>query len=392
MTTNEAVLQYHLSEEQTQIRDVITAFLSDHYDHESRTKIVASSDRWSSEIWRAFAEDLGILGLGLPEAVGGLGGGALDHLLVMDVMGAALVVEPYLETCVLAADVLAKSTSPAATPLLEGIVAGHVRFAFAAQEKGARYSLSNLATQARRDDDGWSLSGAKAVVVGLPGATHLLVTARIASDGEGGGALGAFVVAADHPQLKILPGLAIDGRTAANVSFEDLRLPGEACLADGSTGASVIAGAVDKATAAVCAEAVGIMRRLISDTLGYLEQRKQFGVFLADFQVLQHRLADMQTDYEHAQALAYFAAGMVDVEWREREIAISAAKAEIATALRRVAQEAVQMHGAMGMTDELAIGHLFKRATALENQFGSVDFHMERVMRAGGDTSGLASN
>lgn len=391
MTTDEAVLQYHLTEEQIQIRDVITAFLSDHYDHDARTKIVASPERWSPEIWRAFAEDLGILGLGLPEAVGGLGGGAFDHLLVMEAMGAALVVEPYLETCVLAADVLTGSSSPAAAPLLEGIVLGQVRFALAAQESRARYSLTTISTRAEIVADGWSLSGSKAVVVGIPGATHLLVTARIAGgDGEAG--LGAFVVAADHPQLTIHPGLTIDGRTASSVVFEDLRLPPDACVADGRVGASVVASAIDKATAAICAEAVGIMRRLIADTLGYLEQRKQFGVFLADFQVLQHRLADMQTDYEHAQALAYLAAGMAGAEAPAREVAVSAAKAEIGEALRRIAQEAVQMHGAMGMTDELAIGHLFKRATALENQFGSKDFHMERIMRAGADTSGLASN
>lgn len=392
MTTDEAVLQYHLTQEQTQIRDVITAFLSDHYDHDARTRIVASPERWSPEIWRAFAQDLGILGLGLPEAVGGLGGGALDHLLVMEVMGAALVVEPYLETCVLAADVLTRSNSTAAIPLLEGIVAGEVRFAFACQETRARYSLTNISTRARSMADGWTLSGAKAVVVGVPGATHLLLTARIASEADVDAGLGVFVVAADHPQLTIRPGLTIDGRTASEILFEDLKLTTDACVANGDVGEFVIASAIDKATAAICAEAVGIMRRLIADTLGYLEQRKQFGSFLADFQVLQHRLADMQTDYEHAQALAYLAAGMADAEGTDREITISAAKAEIGKALRRVAQEAVQMHGAMGMTDELAIGHLFKRATALENQFGSVDFHMERVMRAGSDTSGLASN
>ena len=150
-------------------------------------------------------------------------------------------------------------------------------------------------------------------------------------------------------------------------------------------------GAIDKGTAGICAEAVGIMRRLITDTLAYLEQRKQFGAFLADFQVLQHRLADMQTDFEHAQAMAYFAAGMSQAPADRRQVAISAAKAQIAGALRRIAQEAVQMHGAMGMTDELAIGHLFKRATVLENQFGSIDGHMARVVRAGAATAGLAA-
>ncbi|WP_409019383.1 acyl-CoA dehydrogenase family protein [Brevundimonas vesicularis] len=375
-------MQYHFTDEQLQIREVISAFLTDHYDHEARTRIVTSPERWSPEIWRAFAEDLGILGLGLPDAVGGLGGGAIDHMLVMDAFGAALVVEPYLESCVLAAGVLARSESPLASSLLEGIVLGEVRFAFADLEPGARASPSQPQTLARRTEAGWSLSGGKVLVVGVPGATHILVSASM----DGAGDIGLFIVEANHPGLKVTSGLTIDGRTSSMIEFEGLALAADFKVGDGEDRAE----ALDRANAALCAEAVGIMRRLLSDTLAYLEQRKQFGTFLVDFQVLQHRLADMRTEYEHAQALAFFAAGMCEAQVGKRCAAISAAKARVSIALRKLAQEAVQMHGAMGMTDELQIGHLFKRATVIENQFGSVDQHMNRVIRAGGDTTGLA--
>lgn len=379
-------MQYHFSEEQTQIRDVIVAYLRDRYDHEARLRIMSSAERWSPEAWNDFANELGILGLALPEAAGGLGGGALDHMLVMDALGAALVVEPYLETCVLGAAVLERADSDVARDLLAGIVAGEVRLAIADLERG-RTSPSVPETIAERGE-GWSLSGAKSRVVGMAGATHVLVTAR-ATGPTGGTAL--FLLDAGRPELRVTTGPTIDGRTSSEVSFEGLELTAEACLIDGDRGSAVFSEAVDRAVAALCGEAVGIMRRLIADTLVYLEQRRQFGSFLADFQVLQHRLADMQVGYEQAKAMAFFAAGMADAEPDRRRTAIAAAKARISQALRHVAQEAVQMHGAMGMTDELAIGHLFRRATVLENQYGSIDRHMAEVVRSGSDTAGWAA-
>ncbi len=378
-------MQYHLSEEQGQIRDVITAYLRDRYDHDARLKIVSSPERWSPEVWNDFAHELGILGLALPETAGGLGGGAVDHMLVMDALGGALVVEPYLETCVLGATILMRAESDFARDLLGGIVAGEVRLAIADLEDG-RTSPMLQKTMALRHENGWLLSGAKSRVTGLPGATHILVTAL--ADGAD---RALFLIAADHPGLHLMTGPTIDGRVTSEVTFNDLQLSAEACLIAGDRAGLVFSEAVDRATAALCGEAVGIMRRLIADTLTYLEQRRQFGAFLAEFQVLQHRLADMQVEYEHAQAMAFFVAGMVDAEPELRRSAVAAAKARISLALRHVAQEAVQMHGAMGMTDELAIGHLFRRATVLENQYGSIDRHMGTVVRSGSDTAGWAA-
>lgn len=384
-------MQYHLTEEQAQIRDVVTAYLADHYDHEARLRILALPERWSPEVWRGFAEDLGILGLGAPEAAGGLGGGPIDHMLIMDALGGALVVEPYLETCVIAAGVLVRSDNVLARTLLQRIVAGTVRFAFADLEPHARLSPIPPRSRAERRGADWVLNGAKSLVAGLPGASHVLLTAHIA--GAAGSAPGTalFVVAADHPALEIRPGRSIDGRTLSGLSFADLKVTDDACIVAADRGSEVLASTLDAATAAVCAEAVGLMRRLVTDTLAYLEQRKQFGAYLAEFQVLQHRLADMQTDYEEAQAMAYFAAGMLAAPAARRQAAVAAAKARVSVALRRVAQEAVQMHGAMGMTDELPIGHMFRRATVLENQFGSIDHQISRLVAGGSDTSGLAA-
>lgn len=384
-------MQYHLTEEQAQIRDVVTAYLADHYDHEARLRILASPERWSPELWRAFAEDLGILGLGAPEAAGGLGGGQIDHMLIMEALGGALVVEPYLETCVIAAGVLVQSETALARALLEGVVAGTVRFAFADLESHARQSPTPPRTCAGRDGTDWVLNGAKSPVVGLPGASHILLTAHVSGAPGSGSGTALFAVAADHPALRIRPGRSIDGRTLSGLFFADLKVGDDACVIGVDRGSDVLAATLDAAIAALCAEAVGLMRRLIADTLAYLEQRKQFGAFLADFQVLQHRLADMQTDYEEAQAMAYFAAGMLEAPAARRQVAVAAAKARVSVALRRVAQEAVQMHGAMGMTDELPIGHMFRRATVLENQFGSVDYQMSRLVAGGSDTSGMAA-
>lgn len=380
-------MQYHLSEEQGQIRDVITAYLRDRYGHDARLKIVASPERWSPEVWNDFAHELGILGLGLPEATGGLGGGAVDHMLVMDALGAALVVEPYLETCVLGAAVLMRAEGDVARDLLSGIAAGEVRLAIADLE-GGRTSPTVPSTVAERVVDGWSLRGTKSRVTGLPGATHILVTAHTGEEGD----VALFLIAADHPAVEFVAGPTIDGRITSEVSFESAQLSAASCLVGSARGAEVFAEAVDRATAALCGEAVGIMRRLIADTLAYLEQRRQFGAFLAEFQVLQHRLADMLVEYEHAQAMAFFVAGMADAEPERRRPAVAASKARISLALRHIAQEAVQMHGAMGMTDELAIGHLFRRATVLENLYGSIDCHMKAVVRAGSDTTGWAAN
>jgi alkylation response protein AidB-like acyl-CoA dehydrogenase len=373
-------LQFHLTDDQGAIRDTVAAFLADHYDHHARDAIIKAPGQWCPEIWGRLANELGVLGLTFPESAGGMGGGPIDTLLVMDAFGEALVVEPFLETCVIGPALLRRSTANLASDLMRRAAAGTARFALAMEEEGARFAPLRAVTTATRSTDGFVIDGRKTMVVGAPAATHLFVTATI--PGEEGG-IAIFAVPSDHTALQYRLGRTIDGKGVADIIFSECAVDADALIIEPAEGPSVICETVDVAAAAVCAEAAGIMRRLIRETLGYLEQRRQFGSALIDFQVLQHRLADMQVSYELAHASAFFAAGMLSETKERRTVGISAAKASVCTALRAVAQEAVQMHGAIGITDELAVGHLFKRATALENDFGSIDYHLDRVIAIG---------
>ena len=307
-----------------------------------------------------------------------MGGGPVDTLLVMDAFGEALVVEPYLETCVIGAALLKGAQGEFARRLLVDIVSGTVRLAFAFEEKGSRFSPYGATTSVTRSVDGFVITGSKTMVVGAPAATHLLVTASI--EGEEG--LGVFAIPTNDGSVTLRSGRTLDGKGVAEVEFSGCVLAADALLVAPAEGKERVAEALDAAVAALCAEAGGVMRRLIRDTLAYLEQRSQFGSALIGFQVLQHRLADMQVRYEQVHAMAFFAAGVLAEAPAKRSVAISAAKVFVTTALRMVAQDAVQMHGAMGVTEELAIGHLFKRATALESELGSIDYHLDRVIKA----------
>lgn len=358
---------------------MIAAFLADHYDREARGAISNAPGHWCPKVWTRLANELGLQGMTFPESAGGMGGGPVDTLLIMDAFGEAFVVEPYLETCVIGQALLRRSTATPAGELLRHAAAGTARFALAMDEEGARFAPGRAATTATRSNGGIIIHGRKVMVIAAPAATHLFVTATI--PGEDGIAI--LAVPSDHPSINYRWGRTIDGRGVADVDFSACAVDADALLIEPAAGCSAICEAVDAAAAALCAEASGIMRRLIRDTLAYLEQRRQFGSALIDFQVLQHRLADMQIRYELAHATAFFAAGMLSETEQRRAAGISAAKTSVATALRAVAQEAVQMHGAMGITDELAVGHLFKRATALENEFGSIDYHIDRVLDVG---------
>jgi alkylation response protein AidB-like acyl-CoA dehydrogenase len=379
-------LRFQLSDDQVAIRDTIAAFLADHYDHHARDAIINAPGQWSPGIWDRLANELGLLGLTFPQSAGGMGGGPIDTLLVMDAFGEALVVEPFLETCVIGPALLRRSTANLASDLMRRAVAGTARFALAMEEEGARFAPLRAVTTATRSTDGFVIDGRKTMVVGAPAATHLFVTATIPAE-EG---IAVFAVPSDHTALQYRLGRTIDGKSVADIIFSECTVDADTLIIEPVDGHSVICEAIDIAAAALCAEAAGIMRRLIRETLGYLEQRRQFGSALIDFQVLQHRLADMQVSYELAHASAFFAAGMLPETRERRTVGISAAKASVCTALRAVAQEAVQMHGAIGITDELAVGHLFKRATALENEVGSIDYHLDRVIAIGLSEGSLA--
>lgn len=382
-------MTYDLPTDQAQFRDAIQAYLGRTYSHETRREIIASEPGWSADVWRGLAIDLGVFGLGFDESLGGLGGNAIDQIPVMESFGQALLVEPYLETVVQAGGILRRSTQPIAKSLITHIIGGDVRLAVARTEPEATFAPDRIKTVAEPiDGSSYRLTGRKAVVVGGPWADQFLVVARKSDhDGE----LSVFAVPADAPGLSSVDYRTVDGRRASDIELSGVVISSDACLLEGPEAADAIIATEDAATAAICAEAVGVMRRLLGETHAYLNERRQFGVTLASFQALQHRMADMLMALELSSAHAYRAASALGQDAKTRQMAVSAAKAFIGRAAHRMGQEAVQMHGGMGMTDELIIGHLFKRAVAIEAQFGSTEHHVRRFQALRGQPTTAAS-
>ncbi|MGR4865900.1 acyl-CoA dehydrogenase family protein [Caulobacter sp. LARHSG274] len=371
-------MDFNFSEEQSMLRDTVASFLRDKYDFETRRKIVASDSGWQADYWRAIAEELGILGAPFSEELGGLGGGAVDNMIVMEEFGKALVIEPYLGTVVIGGGFLKHSGYAGAASVIEAIIAGTTTIAFAYAEPQARYTWQDLKTTARKEGAGYVLNGHKAVVVGAPFASHLVVTARTGGGQRDAGGVSVFLVDKSLKGIVTRDYPTVDGGRASEVYFENVSIPADALIGEEGGGLPLVEKVVDEATAAVGAEAVGVLRRLHEGTLDYARQRKQFGTAIGNFQVLQHRMVDMFIEVEQAVSMTYMATLKLDEDDAERAKAVSAAKVRIGRACRFVGQNAIQIHGGMGMTDELAIGHYFKRATIIEGLFGSVDHHLRR--------------
>jgi alkylation response protein AidB-like acyl-CoA dehydrogenase len=371
-------MDFSFTEEQTLLRDTVAAWLADTYDFEKRRAAVASAEGWRPGLWRALAQDLGVLGASFSEEQGGLGGGATEVMVVQEELGKALFVEPYLGTVVIGGGFLKRAATPAAADLIGKIIDGEARFAFAWAEPQARYCLHDLAVTARKDGAGWILNGAKAVVVGAPFATHLVVTARTGGARRDTGGVSVFVVAKDAKGVVTRDYPTVDGGRASEVIFENVAVGPEALIGDEGEGLPLVEAVVDEAIAATCAEACGVLRKLHEGTLEYTRQRKQFGAPIASFQVLQHRMVDMFINVEQAVSMTYMAHIKLGESAAERAKAVSAAKVQIGRACKFVGQNAIQLHGGMGMTDEMAIGHYFKRATLIEGLFGSTDHHLAR--------------
>jgi len=370
-------MDFSFTEEQSMLRDTVAAYLGDHYDFEKRRLAVGKEPGWRPEVWKAFAEELGILGAPFSEELGGLGGGPIENMVVMEEFGKALVVEPYLGTVVIGGGFLKHSGYAGAPDLIGGIIEGKAVFAFAYAEPQGRYNLAAVSTTAKKDGAGWTLNGHKAVVIGAPFATHLIVTARTSGGERDAQGISVFLVekAAKGVTTRDYP--TVDGQRASEVYFENVSLGADALIGPADNGLPLVEKVVDEAIAATCAEACGVLRKLHEGTLEYTKQRKQFGVPISSFQVLQHRMVDMFINVEQAVSMTYMANIKVGDD-AERAKAASAAKVQIGKACRFVGQNAIQLHGGMGMTDEMAIGHYFKRATMIESAFGSVDHHLAR--------------
>lgn len=371
-------MDFNFTEEQSMVRDTVASFLQDKYDFETRRKIVASESGWRADYWKAFAEELGILGASFSEELGGLGGGAIDNMIIMEEFGKALVIEPYLGTVVIGGGFMKHSGYAGAASVIEGIVAGTTTIAFAYAEPQARYTWQDLKTTAKKEGSGYVLNGHKAVVVGAPFATHLVVTARTGGAQRDTGGVSVFLLDKTLPGIVTRDYPTVDGGRASEVYFENVSIPADALIGEEGGGLPLVNKVLDEATAAVGAEAVGVLRKLHEGTLDYAKQRKQFGTAISNFQVLQHRMVDMFIEVEQAVSMTYMATIKLDESDAERAKAVSAAKVRIGRACKFVGQNAIQIHGGMGMTDELAIGHYFKRASIIEGLFGSVDHHLRR--------------
>jgi pimeloyl-CoA dehydrogenase small subunit len=370
-------MDFSFTEEQSMLRDTVASYLADTYDFDKRRAAIGKEPGWRPEVWKAFAEELGILGAPFSEELGGLGGGPIENMVVMEELGKALVVEPYLPTVVIGGGFLKHSGHAGAADLIGEIIAGTATFAFAYAEPQGRYNIADLTTTAKKDGSGWVINGRKAVVVGAPFASHLIVTARTSGGQRDAQGISVFIVPKDAKGVTTRDYPTVDGGRASEITFENVSVGADALLGPADNGLPLLEKVLDEAIAATCAEGVGVLRKLHEGTLEYTKQRKQFGQPISAFQVLQHRMVDMFINVEQTISMTYMATIKLSDD-AERSKAASAAKVQLGKAAKFVGQNAIQLHGGMGMTDEMAIGHYFKRATLLESAFGNTDHHLAR--------------
>jgi alkylation response protein AidB-like acyl-CoA dehydrogenase len=371
-------MDFSYTETHDMVRDTLARFLADTYSFDQRQKMLASGAGRDPAIWKALAADLGLLGAAFSEDHGGLGGGALENAILMEEFGKVIAVEPYLQTVVIGGGALKAVGGAQADAIIPEIIAGNVIIAFAYAEPQGRYNLAHIRTSAKKDGAGYVLNGHKSVVYAAPWATHLLVTARTGGSGREAEGVSLFLIDAKTPGIVRRDYPTVDGFQASEVYFENVAIPGDALLGGEGAGLGLIEQIVDEATVAVCAEACGITEKLHSGTVDYAKQRQQFGQPIGRFQVLQHRMVDMYMEVEQSRSMTTMATLKLTLPADERKAAVSACKAKVSRAAKFVGQNAVQTHGGIGITQELAIGHYFKRSTMIESQFGSADHHMDR--------------
>ncbi len=378
-------MDFDLNDEQRLLQDSVERLMAERYDFEARKRFRAEPEGFSRGLWRLYAE-LGLLGLPFAEELGGFGGGPVETMIVMEAFGRALALEPYLATVVLGGGFLRHGGSKELqAELVPKLVAGDVILAFAHAERQSRYDLFDVATTARRDGAGYVLDGEKSIVLHGDSADTLFVTARLAGGRREREGIGLFLVDAKTPGLSRRGYPTQDGQRAAEITLSGVRVGPEALVGEAENALPLVERVVDEAIAALCAEAVGCMAEMHSLTVDYLKTRSQFGVPIGSFQVLQHRAVDMFVALEQARSMAMFATMMVQEEnAAERAKAMRAAKVQVGRSVRFVGQQAIQLHGGVGMTMEYKVGHYFKRATMIDTLFGDADHHLTRLAEAGG--------
>jgi pimeloyl-CoA dehydrogenase small subunit len=377
-------MDFEFSDEQKLLKESVSRLLGDHYGFEARQAYAQETQGFSRKLWKQYAE-LGLLGLPFAEEYGGIGGSPVDSMIVMEAFGRALVLEPYLATVVLAGSLLQiGGNQKQRASLLPNIASGEALLAFAHFERQSRYNLADIAVTARRDGEGFVLDGAKSLVVHGDSADIFIVSCRLSGARTDKTGIGLFLVDAGAKGLSRRGYATIDGQRAAEVTLTGVRVAPDAVIGELGTALALIERAIDIAIAAQCAEAVGAMAAMHEITVDFLKTRKQFGVPIGKFQVLQHRAADMLIALEQARSMAMLAAMTANEEnAEERRKAISAAKVQICNSSRIVGQQATQLHGGIGMTMEYKVGHYFKRVTAIGAMFGDAGHHLGLLARAG---------
>jgi pimeloyl-CoA dehydrogenase small subunit len=378
-------MDFELSEEQQLLKQTCERYFADHYQFESRQRYAHEPRGWSLIAWKHYA-DLGLLGVQFAEEHGGFGGGPVETMIVMEQIGRVLLLEPYLATVVLGGGFIQRGGSDAQrAELLPRIAVGELSLSFAHAERQARYDLADVATTARRDGAAYVLDGAKTLVLHGDTAEKFVVSARVSGAQTDRDGLALFLIDATAPGVSVRGYPAVDGLRAAEVTLSKVRVDAGAVLGEPGTAFPLIERVADQAIAALCAEAVGAMAAMHETTVEYMKTRKQFGVTIGSFQVLQHRAADMLIAVEQARSMAMLATMMAaEDDARERRQAISAAKVQIGRSGRFVGQQAIQIHGGIGMTMETKVGHYFKRVSVIDTEFGDADYHLNLVAAGGG--------
>jgi alkylation response protein AidB-like acyl-CoA dehydrogenase len=376
-------MDFEYSDEQRLFSETLRKFLNTGYGFDARAKIISSSAGFSEDVWAAMAE-MGILGVPFDAEHGGFGGNTVDMMVVMEALGEALVVEPYLATVGLGGRFIVRGgTAAQQKQVLPSLIAGKTKMAFAQTEPGARYELARVSTRATPSGDGWVLEGDKRAVLHGGCADLLVISARTAgAEGDARG-ISVFLVERGAPGVTVSEYRGLDNLRLADVRLSGVRVARAGLLGVEGGGGPLIEEVVDYATALVCAEAVGAIKYAHDATLDYLKTRRQFGVPIGSFQALQHRMVDILIAFEQARSIACLACVKVETaDPAERRRIVSAAKIKIADAARHVSQEAVQLHGGMGMTEELKISHTFRRLTTIAQAFGDADHHLARFAAA----------
>ncbi len=374
-------VDFSISDEQLMLADSVSKFIENDYDFERRQKIAESDDGYSLELWQTYAE-LGWTAVPFAEDDGGLGGGPVELMLMMEQFGRGLVVEPYLAGIVLAGGILRRTADAGQkaqwlTPLIEGALQAALAFA----EPQGRFNIADIKTTAIENDSGFILSGSKTCVLNGGGAELLIIPARTSGGQADEDGITLFAIPADSSGIIRQSYTTVDAQQAADITLNDVTVAAATVLGKIGEGFNTLQDVVDEATLAVCAEAVGIMRTMHDKTVEYAKNRVQFGVPIGSFQALQHRMVETLMACEQSQSLLMWAVMLNSADNANRQQAVSAMKYQIGTAGISVAREAVQIHGGMGVTWELDIAHYFKRLTAIDLLFGNADYHLDRFVR-----------